>query len=205
MKKFISLLFVLVCTLLISSCGNSNFDIRDTDNYYAQIEVENYGVINLKLEWDEAPDTVDNFISLVSRGFYRGTIFHRVIDDFMIQTGGYFLKGNLLKTKEAKTITGEFKENGHKNNIKHKLGTISMARATDFNSASSQFFLCSSDNCSHLDGFYAAFGNTTDEESNDVIVRISKQRTSHQYGMDDFPNELIIIKNITLSNTKFTR
>ena len=118
------------------------------------IEMENGGVIELELCPDAAPVTVKNFEKLVSEGFYDGLIFHRVIPGFMIQGGDPL--GNGMGGAEEK-IVGEFKANGHNNPIKHTRGVISMARAYNPNSASSQFFIMHAD-APHLDGQYAAFG-----------------------------------------------
>ena len=107
---------------------------------------------NLKLEGSYVNDKKHGFFK-----YYDGIIFHRIIDGFMIQTGGYYLEDNSLsEAKEVPTIKGEFSANGVENNLKHTLGVVSMARANDMNSASSQFFICSAD-APHLDGNYAAF------------------------------------------------
>ena len=118
------------------------------------IEMENGGKIELELYPEAAPKTVENFLSLVGEGFYDGLTFHRVIKGFMIQGGDPL--GNGMGGAE-KTIVGEFRANGHDNPIKHTRGVISMARAFDPNSASSQFFIMHADS-QHLDGQYAAFG-----------------------------------------------
>jgi peptidyl-prolyl cis-trans isomerase B (cyclophilin B) len=119
------------------------------------IEMENGGKIELELYPDYAPETVKNFKALVESGFYDGLTFHRVIPGFMIQGGDPL--GNGMGGSE-KHIKGEFKANGFaQNTLKHKRGVISMARAFDPNSASSQFFIMHAD-APHLDGSYAAFG-----------------------------------------------
>ena len=118
------------------------------------IEMENGGVIELELYPEAAPKTVANFEKLVNGGFYDGLIFHRVIPGFMIQGGDP--QGNGMGGAKEK-IVGEFKANGFDNPIKHVRGVISMARAYDPNSASSQFFIMHA-NAPHLDGQYAAFG-----------------------------------------------
>jgi len=118
------------------------------------IEMENGAKIELELYPEEAPITCKNFEKLVSEGFYDGLTFHRVIKGFMIQ-GGDPLGNGMGGAKE--NIVGEFRANGHKNSIKHVRGVISMARAFDPNSASSQFFIMHED-APHLDGQYAAFG-----------------------------------------------
>ena len=118
------------------------------------IEMENGQKIELELYPDAAPKTVENFVSLVKEGFYDGLTFHRIIPGFMIQGGDPL--GNGMGGSE-KNIIGEFKANGHNNPIKHTRGVISMARAFNPNSASSQFFIMHAD-APHLDGQYAAFG-----------------------------------------------
>ena len=120
----------------------------------AIIEMENGQKIELELYPEAAPETVKNFESLVKRGFYDGLTFHRIIPGFMIQGGDPL--GNGMGGAE-KNIKGEFRANGHNNPIKHERGVISMARAFDPNSASSQFFIMHAD-APHLDGQYAAFG-----------------------------------------------
>ncbi len=118
------------------------------------IEMENGGKIELELYPEAAPKTVANFLKLVGEGFYDGLIFHRVIPGFMIQGGDP--QGNGMGGAKENVI-GEFKANGFNNPIKHTRGVISMARAYNPNSASSQFFIMHA-NAPHLDGQYAAFG-----------------------------------------------
>ena len=118
------------------------------------IEMENGKEIEIELMPEAAPKTCENFESLVKRGFYDGLIFHRVIPGFMIQGGDPL--GNGMGGAEE-NIVGEFKANGFNNPLKHTRGVISMARAFNPNSASSQFFIMHAD-APHLDGQYAAFG-----------------------------------------------
>ena len=118
------------------------------------IEMENGKKIELELCPEAAPETVKNFESIVKSGFYDGLTFHRVIPGFMIQGGDPL--GNGMGGSD-KNIKGEFLANGHNNPIKHERGVISMARAFNPNSASSQFFIMHKD-APHLDGQYAAFG-----------------------------------------------
>ena len=118
------------------------------------IEMENGGKIEIELYPEAAPLTVANFEKLVGKGFYDGLTFHRVIPGFMIQGGDPL--GNGMGGAEE-NIKGEFAANGHQNPIKHTRGVISMARAYNPNSASSQFFIMHAD-APHLDGQYAAFG-----------------------------------------------
>lgn len=132
-------------------------------NYTAEIEIEDYGTIKVKLCHDTAPVTVENFVKLAKSGFYDGLTFHRIIEDFMMQGGAP--KGNTT----PETIVGEFSKNGYDNDLKHTRGVISMARANDYNSASSQFFIVHKDYPS-LDGLYAAFGYVT--EGMDVVDKV---------------------------------
>lgn len=129
-----------------------------TGLHHITIDVQDYGTITLELDADEAPISVTNFVNLAEEGFYDGLTFHRIISGFMIQGGDP--KGNGTGGSDT-TIKGEFSENGVENNISHVRGTISMARANDPDSASSQFFIVHEDS-TFLDGQYAAFGHVTD-------------------------------------------
>ena len=126
-------------------------------NPIVTIEMEDGGVMKAELYPEVAPNSVNNFISLVRKGFYNGLIFHRCIPGFMIQGGDP--NGNGTGGSE-KTIKGEFSANGVENDISHVRGTISMARSSDPDSASSQFFIVQEDS-DYLDGNYAAFGHVT--------------------------------------------
>jgi len=144
------------------------------ENPIVTIEMENGNMIKVELYPAIAPQTVKNFVSLVSQGFYDGLIFHRVIPGFMIQGGdpnGTGMGGS------KQTIPGEFSSNGFKNDLKHDSGVLSMARTSDPNSASSQFFIVVKAS-SHLDGQYAAFGKVIEgmEEVN-RIVSVPKDRS----------------------------
>ena len=122
---------------------------------FVEIKVKGYmHPIVLLIDESIAPITAKNFVSLVEKGYYNGLDFHRIIKGFMIQGGD---DSHLPADKQAASIKGEFKSNGYDNPILHKRGVISMARATDPNSASSGFFICDAD-APHLDGDYAAFG-----------------------------------------------
>lgn len=124
----------------------------------AVINVKNYGTIKVELNETEAPISVKNFVELAQAGFYNGLTFHRIISGFMIQGGDP--NGNGTGGSKH-NIKGEFQQNGVKNTIPHVRGTISMARAMDPNSASSQFFIVHSDS-RFLDGGYAGFGTVTE-------------------------------------------
>ena len=123
-------------------------------NPVVTIEMENGAQIKAELYPEIAPNTVNNFVSLVKKGFYDGVIFHRCIQDFMIQGGDPMGNG---MGGPGYCIKGEFTKNGFKNDLKHTRGVISMARSGGFDSAGSQFFIMHADK-SHLDGDYAAFG-----------------------------------------------
>ena len=201
MKKLIILFILSISIILLPSC--SKFDETKTDSIYAQIVVKGYGKINLKLAYETAPITVKNFIKLAKDGFYDKTIFHRVIEGFMIQGGGYSINNGAPVLKSSDTIKGEFSANGVSNRINHKLGVISMARANNMDSASSQFFICSA-TASHLDGQYAAFGYTTDSASNDVVVKISKVQTElYSDLLQDYPSSPVVVTKIKLANKAF--
>ena len=142
-------------------------------NPQVTIEMENGDIIKAELYPDIAPITVKNFIDLISKGFYDGTIFHRVIEGFMIQGGdpeGTGMGG------PGHTIKGEFAQNGVANPLKHARGVLSMARSASPDSAGSQFFIMTSDS-PHLDGAYAAFGKVVGDESLAAIDRIVKSKT----------------------------
>lgn len=183
MKKLTALfLSVAMCGTLLAGCGSSKSDeaqASDTNEttaeettdasseedtelltglHHVTIDVKNYGTISLELDADTAPISVTNFINLAKDGFYDGLTFHRIISGFMIQGGDP--KGNGTGGSDQ-TIKGEFSENGVENDISHVRGTISMARANDPDSASSQFFIVHEDS-TFLDGQYAAFGHVTD-------------------------------------------
>lgn len=167
------------------------------ENPVVRIIMDDSSKIDIELYPEIAPKSVENFLKLVEEKYYDGVCFHRVIENFMIQTGGYLVEGNEIHVKEEKeTIKGEFNANGFENNLRHVPGVISMARTSDMNSASAQFFICSSF-CPHLDGQYAAFGKTTDEESLETVMRISEAPTVNVGGgLTDFPYPVIYIQTI---------
>ncbi|MBO5946252.1 MAG: peptidylprolyl isomerase [Clostridia bacterium] len=132
----------------------STRDTAGRDISYVEIQFRNYGRVVVLLDATTAPRTVANFKNLVNQGFYNGLTIHRVKSDFMIQGGDP--KGNGTGGS-SQTIVGEFPSNGYSNDISHLRGTISMARSTAKDSASSQFFICNADS-TYLDENYAAFG-----------------------------------------------
>ena len=157
-------------------------------NPIVTIEMENGSVMKAELYPDIAPNTVNNFISLVQSGFYDGTIFHRVIPGFMIQGGdpdGTGMGG------PGYSIKGEFSQNGFKNELLHTRGVLSMARAMDPDSAGSQFFVMV-DDAPHLDGGYAAFGKVIEGmETADAIVSAKRD-------WNDRPKKDQIMKKVTV-------
>ena len=183
-KKFSFLLVLAVLVMGLSACGSSKSDTtsetkatkapkatetaevtkepesKTTDTkgkHHAKIKVKDYGTIEVELDGDTAPITVANFIKLVNEKFYDGLTFHRIMSGFMIQGGDPLGNGT---GGSDETIKGEFSSNGVENNISHKRGVISMARSSDPDSASSQFFIMHQDS-TDLDGEYAAFGKVT--------------------------------------------
>ena len=144
------------------------------------------------LDENAAPVTVANFGKLIDEKFFFFFFFHRVIPGFMVQGGGM---DGTMKEKRAKSIKGEFASNGVKNPISHTPGVLSMARTQVKDSASSQFFICV-DDCTFLDGEYAAFGKLDDADSLKVAVDVSKVRTGSYGYFDDVPLEPVVIETI---------
>ena len=210
MKKSISVIAVILSIMmLLASCGKGSDNSTPTpapastpnpelvkNKITATIELEDYDDITLELYPDLAPETVENFVELAEDGFYDGTVFHRVIEDFMIQGGGY---DENLKQKKASDVKGEFAANGFENTLSHVRGVISMARAQDMDSATSQFFIVQQD-ATYLDGQYAAFGIVTD--GMDVVDEIASVRTGSvaASGMEDVPVDPVIIETITIDS-----
>lgn len=155
------------------------------------LEIKNFGKMKIELDPEAAPITVANFEELVGQGFYDGLIFHRVIENFMIQGGDP--TGTGMGSPDQKHIKGEFAANGVKNPLQHKRGTISMARSQNPNSASSQFFICHVD-CPFLDGQYAAFGQVV--EGIEVVDKIAATRTDY----NDRPTEEVVIERCYLES-----
>ncbi len=170
--------------------GENN--MYSTGKHHAEIVVKNYGTIALELDADVAPITVENFANLVNEGFYNGLTFHRIISGFMIQGGDPLGNGT---GGSSKTIKGEFASNGVKNSISHVRGTISMARSSMPNSASSQFFIVHKDS-TFLDGQYAAFGTVT--SGMDVVDKICADTAVEDDNGTVAKNNQPIIEKITM-------
>lgn len=160
-----------------------------------KITVEGFGVMTAELYPEFAPKTVANFEKLVKSGFYEGLIFHRIIKGFMIQGGGM---NEAMIEKETASIPGEFAANGFMANaLPHTRGVLSMARTSDPNSASSQFFVMH-ENAPHLDNQYAAFGKLT--EGLEVLDAIANVKTGRQGWYDDVPKSPVVIKKMEWEN-----
>ena len=157
-------------------------------NPIVTIEMENVGIIKAELYPEIAPNTVNNFISLINKKFYDGLIFHRVIKGFMIQGG---CPDGIGTGGPGYGIKGEFSANGFANDLAHTPGVLSMARAMHPDSAGSQFFIMH-ETSPHLDGSYAAFGKVT--EGLEVVNKIAETRTDYS----DRPLEPQVIKSITV-------
>ncbi len=163
------------------------------DHPSIEIKVKDTGLMRAELYPEYAPATVANFLSLIERKFFDGLIFHRVIEGFMIQGGGY---DENFRDKDAASIKGEFAANGVPNDLKHTRGVLSMARTNVPDSASSQFFIMHRD-APHLDRQYAAFGKLTD--GFDVLDKIAETRTGTRgFYMQDVPVNNVVIETIKL-------
>lgn len=149
---------------------NISYSVVDYETDYVQLVINDESVVLIELYSSLAPITVENFKSLVLEGYYDGLLFHRVIESFMIQGGD---------GESTDSIVGEFIDNGYENDISHVTGTISMARTSDYDSASSQFFICLNDTgCAHLDGSYAAFGGVIAGMDSVLEVSLTSTDTS---------------------------
>ena len=161
-------------------------------NPVIKFTIRDLGTMTAELYPAKAPKTVANFVRLCEEGFFEGLIFHRVIKGFMIQGGGYTEE---MEHKETESIKGEFKANGFmQNDLKHTRGVLSMARTSDPDSASSQFFVMHKD-APHLDAQYAGFGKLTD--GFDVLDAIADTKTgSYGWYMQDVPRTPIVIEKV---------
>lgn len=184
--------------IILSGClinyYNRTDDAPGTGNLpLVTMKIKDFGTMTLELYPEAAPVTVANFVTLANSGYYDGLIFHRVIEDFMIQGGD---KTGTGAGETDYHIRGEFRQNGADNDIAHKTGVISMARTSDPDSACSQFFICVAD-CPWLDGQYAAFGKVV--SGMDVALRISKVPTDKGRGwfsIPDKPLEDVVIESV---------
>ena len=189
MKRLILIILSMTLMLPLASCKEKvDYNVTEIGGYvveeselptnYVRIVMKNGDAMLLELYPDGAPVTVANFKKLVAEKYYDGIIFHRVIEGFMIQGGDP--DGDGRSNGDRPTITGEFRANGVNNTIKHERGVMSMARATAYNSASTQFFIVhrtSVNNTESLDGYYAAFGKLL--AGYDVLDKIASVDTNN--------------------------
>ena len=186
---------IVVAVLYIGSNTDGNQNNGDTSegNSIAVIDTS-MGIIKVELYEDKVPNTCENFIKLANDGFYDGLVFHRVMDDFMIQGGGFTSDGT---KKESPYGTIDLEINPE---VRHVDGAIAMARTSDPNSATSQFYICDGSQ-SFLDDNYAAFGVTI--EGMDVVREIAAldpEHTTTKYGMQNWPVDDVIINSITIES-----
>lgn len=173
LKKFCLLFITLLSVTLLFSCSGTDKNKPEKDSYTIEIEIEEYGTITALLDAKSAPITVKNFIDNVNDGFYNGLTFHRIMKGFMMQGGDK--NGDGFNNEGTPEIKGEFLLNGVKNDLSHTRGTLSMARANGYDTASTQFFIVQQDSL-HLDGQYAAFGKVisgmeiVDDICNNTVV-----------------------------------
>lgn len=177
-----------------SDISSSDDTKQLSGKHHVVIKVKKYGNIKVELDADTAPISVTNFVNLAKKGFYDGLTFHRIIDGFMIQGGDPSGDGT---GGSDETIKGEFSDNGVENNISHVRGTISMARSSENDSASSQFFIVQSDS-TYLDGQYAGFGTVT--SGMDIVDKICKDTpVTDSNGTVEKENQPVI-ENITVKD-----
>lgn len=196
MKKILCAVMSLVmCAMLFTACKEESVPLQDKidvtgmETVNVVIMLKGGDEMTLELYPKIAPVTVQNFVDLATSGFYDGLIFHRIVEDFVVQGGDPNGDGT---GGSSTNITGEFSENGFENTLKHEKGVISMARSNDYNSASSQFFICTSNNANvkNLDGNYAAFGKLT--KGWNVLEKLNSVKTDD----NDKPQTDIVIKAI---------
>ncbi len=187
--------FVMIVIILIGVCTMNNLEANE--NVDVKI-ITNKGTIELELYADKAPITVENFVKYANYGFFNGTVFHRVINNFMIQGGGFTSEGN------HKTDTYEQIQNEADNKLSNEVGTIAMARTNNPHSATSQFFINVKDNSflDHTDkkrGWgYCVFGKVT--KGMDVVdaIKVVPTHVNPNTGMQDWPVEEIIIESVEI-------
>lgn len=188
-KKRFNLFILILCMILCIAGCTKTPEPQLTEKVNVKVEMEDGSYFVIEVCPEYAPITATNFVDLVNSGFYNGLNFHRIVPGFVIQGGcpdGNGMGGS------GKNIQGEFLSNGFEGNtLSHTKGVVSMARADDPNSASSQFFICLND-ATHLDGDYAAFGKVI--EGMETVEAISKERTD----MNDNPLTPIVMKNVSV-------
>ena len=189
MKRILGVLLSAALLLCCFGCGEEA-EYDETAVYYADIVIEDYGTITVKLDQQAAPITVKNFVTLAKEGFYDGLTFHRIMEGFMMQ-GGAPKDG----TQEADSIVGEFTSNGHENPLEHTRGAISMARTNVPDSATSQFFIVHQDS-PHLNGKYACFGYVT--QGMDVVDAVCQNAVPTDGNGSIAPAQQPVIRTVTV-------
>ena len=190
-------LFVMIAIILIGVCTMNNLEANENVNVKI---ITNKGTIELELYADKAPITVENFVKYANDGFFNGTVFHRVINNFMIQGGGFTIEG------DHKTDTYDQIQNEADNKLSNENGTIAMARTNNPHSATSQFFINVKDNSflDHTDkkrGWgYCVFGKVT--KGMDIVdaIKVVPTHVNPKTGMPDWPVEEIIIESVEIIN-----
>lgn len=205
MRKIRTVILAGMLAVVMAGCGDNretSDTVQENDSaaqngedllsgpHYVEISVKDYGTMKVELDADTAPVTVTNFVNLASDGFYDGLTFHRIIDGFMIQGGDPNGDGT---GGAEETIPGEFSSNGVENDISHERGVISMARSSDPDSASSQFFIMQEDTPS-LDGEYAAFGKVT--EGMEIVDAICEDTPVQDNNGTVLPEDQPVIESI---------
>lgn len=211
MKKRALLAFALMTSLLLGGCGatgasedaaqendgaqqSTQTQTEGIGTHHAEITIKDMGTITVELDGDAAPITVQNFMDLAESGFYDGLTFHRIINGFMMQGGDPNGDGT---GGSEQTIKGEFALNGIENGLSHTRGAISMARATDMDSASSQFFIVHEDS-TYLDGQYACFGYVTD--GMDIVDTICENTPVEDGNGTVLPENQPVIESIKMTD-----
>ena len=213
-KKAVSVLLVVTLLTLgaffLLGCDKDSSEDGENDmsnnNYIATFVITDQGgvdrVVKIQLHPDKAPLSVQNFTNLANSGYYDGLCFHRIVPNGCLQGGGYKIENNTIEeSPDVPSIYGEFKSNGwDKNDIKHVFGTISMARTSAPDSATSQFFICIGD-YPFWDGEYAGFGTIVDEEESRTNLVALSQSTyvNLNYAFTTFPYPLLVIKSVRVA------
>ena len=193
MQKIFMLILSVILIFPLASCKKEKKKENDNRTHFT-LTLTNGGIIRGELYPDVAPKTVENFKKLCDEHFYDGLIFHRVIEDYIVQGGGY---DTGMNPKESEPIKGEFSKNGVNNKLSHKRGVLSMARTQKYDSAANQFFIVVKDSPS-LDGHYAAFAKIT--EGLNYVDEIAESKTGiyKPYGMNNVPKKQFIIESLTV-------
>ncbi len=189
LKNIVSMTAILMLVIFVSICPAQDKNTQKASNPVVVIQTT-MGNITLELYKDKAPKSVENFLGYVKSGFYSGTIFHRVIKNFMIQGGGLTEDLNPRSGLRAPI------ENESSNGLKNNIGTISMARTDEMNSATSQFFINTRDNGGSPEFAYAVFGKVID--GMDVVKKIEGSQTTNTLNYQNVPRKTITIKAVLL-------